>query len=47
VALVLALGIDQQTVGALADRGGPDLSLADRVIAVDVLPGANVQPVTM
>ena len=44
LALVVALGVDHQAVGAARDRGGADLGLGDRAVAVDELPGADVDP---
>src|SRR4029079_7617155 len=43
-ALVGALGIDDQAVGAAPGRGGTDLRLAFRVAAVDELAGADIEP---
>jgi hypothetical protein len=47
LAFVLALGVDHQAVGALFDRGGADPGLGGGAVAVDVLPGADVEPATM
>ena len=43
-AFVLGLGVDHQAVGARFDRARPDPRLGGRLVAVDELPGADLQP---
>src|SRR5205823_11912013 len=45
LALVVALGVDHQAVGAVVDGVGADLRLAQRIAPVYVLPGAHAQAV--
>ena len=40
---VLDLGVDHQAVGAVADGLDAERGLAERVVAVDVLPRADLQ----
>ncbi len=47
LAFVVALGVDHQAVGALLHRGGADAGLGDGRVAVDELPGADVEPATV
>ena len=44
VAFVLGLGVDHEAVGTATFGDGRDLRLADRVVAVDVLPAADLEP---
>ena len=41
--LVLRLGVDHQAIGPAPHRGGADLGLGHRALAVDELPGADVE----
>ncbi len=44
LALVLALGVDQQAVGTVLDGGRSELGLGHGMVAIHVLPGAHPQP---
>ena len=43
-AFVLGLGVDHQAVGAVGDRLGADPRLGRGRVAVDELPGADLEP---